>query len=98
MIVLLTRGLPENEEDTASIARMLHQRGIRVIPVGFGHRLGRMEAYLNAIATRQDDALSYKYRNLRKGSEDVVRKLCESKADAPQPGCEYHYIILYMDG
>ena len=95
MIVLLTRGLPEDEYHTASVARMLHLRGIRVITVGFGHHLGRMEAYLDAIATRHGDALFFKYRHLKKGSEDVVRKLCESKADAPQPGCEYHYHSVY---
>lgn len=110
VIVHITRGEPWDRRITASESRMLQLRGIRLITIGVGVRTQQLDTsmytYLNAIASR-DDALFYKYSKLRKGSEDVVRKLCEVKGFRRQPadvreGAQCHRkphdIVFVVDG
>lgn len=88
VIVLITRGKPQNIEYTMNEVGMLKSRNIRIIAVGVGLHPRHMETYLKEVAAPEDVFLS-KYGQLKKHVEDVLGRICLELPVVSKPGRKY---------
>ena len=109
VIVLITRGNPDDPEHAISEARMLESRNVRLVTVGVyssGASPKHLEGFLRNITFPKFMILS-KYRDLRKNSQVLLDAVCEKEDHQPRPGLAMesaqcrrgpHDIFFVIDG